>query len=127
YSAAWVQQAWRDHVITYVTSDLTASQLYLECLPLFNRGLVSLPDHSTLLRELRLLERSPSRLGRDTVSHPRNAHDDYANAVCGCLRTLANYLGYNLDSGWLDNGPEKDQRSVGAMMLSGYMRSNGLF
>jgi hypothetical protein len=127
YSAAWVQQAWRDHNITYVTSDLTASQLYLESLPLFNRGLVALPDHPTLLRELRLLERSPSRLGRDTVCHPRNVHDDCANAVCGCLRTLANYLGYNLDSGWLDEGDSKDQRSVGAMMLSEYIRAHGLF
>jgi hypothetical protein len=96
-------------------------------LPLFSRGLVSLPDHPVLLRELRLLERIPGRIGKDQVTHPRNCHDDLANATCGCLRTLANYLGYNLDSGWLDEGDSKDQRSVGAMMLSEYMRAHGIF
>jgi hypothetical protein len=127
YGHQWTQQAWRDHGMTYVASDLSASMLYLEVLPLFSRGLVSLPDHPVLLREPRLLERIPGRVGKDQVTHPRSCHDDLSNAACGCLRTLANYLGYNLDSGWLDDGPEKDQRSVGAMMLSGYMRSNGLF
>jgi hypothetical protein len=127
YSASWVQQSWRDHHITYVTSDLTASQLFLETLPLFNRGLVALPDHSTLLRELRLLERSPSRLGRDTVSHPRNAHDDHANAVCGCLRVLANYLGYNLDSGWLDDDPKEVMSSTAAYVRSYCFAMSGRF
>jgi len=98
YAASWVLQAWADCNVTYTVSDINASQLYLEALPLFTRGLVSLPDHPTLLRELRLLERIPGRVGRDQVSHPRNAHDDLANATCGCLRTLSNYLGYDLDA-----------------------------
>lgn len=127
YGHQWVAQAWRDHNITYAASDLSASMLYLEVLPLFSRGLVSLPDHPVLLRELRLLERIPGRVGKDQVTHPRNCHDDLSNATCGCLRTLANYLGYNLDSGWLDDGPEKDQRSVGAMWLSSYIRDHGIF
>ena len=127
YGHQWTQQAWRDHGMTYSASDLSASMLYLEVLPLFSRGLVSLPDHPVLLRELRLLERIPGRVGKDQVTHPRNCHDDLANATCGCLRTIANYLGYNLDSGWLDDGPEKDQRSVGAMWLSSYIRDHGIF
>jgi hypothetical protein len=48
------------------------------------------------LRELRLLERIPGRVGRDQVSHPRNAHDDLANALCICLRGLAHHLGYDI-------------------------------
>jgi hypothetical protein len=35
-------------------------------------------------------------MGKDQVVHPRGCHDDYANVVCGCLRSLANYLGYDL-------------------------------
>ena len=35
YSHQWVQQAWRDCDIQYVPSDLNASQIYLEALPLF--------------------------------------------------------------------------------------------
>jgi hypothetical protein len=43
---------------------------------LFARGLVRLPDHARLLRELRLLERHTHRSGKDTVNHGRNGSDD---------------------------------------------------
>ena len=89
YGREWVTAAWRDAGMQYSNADLPASQLYLEALPLFTRGLVSLPDHPALLRELRLLERIPGRVGKDQVTHPRGVHDDLANAVCGCLRTAS--------------------------------------
>jgi hypothetical protein len=63
---------------------------------LFTRGLVSMPDHQRTLRELRLLERRTHRSGRDTVDHGRAGSDDYANSVCGVLRTLSRDLGYNI-------------------------------
>jgi hypothetical protein len=96
--------------VRYVRAEQVKSQIYLECLPLFMRGLVRLPDHPRLLRELRLLERHTHRSGKDTVDHGRNGHDDYINATCGVLRSLANYLGYSLDSGWLD--PDPDDRDA---------------
>jgi Phage Terminase len=115
YSHQWVQQAWRDCHVTYTPSDLNASMLYLEALPLFTRGLVSLPDHPALLRELRLLERIPGRVGKDQVSHPGNAHDDLANVVCGALRTLANYLGFNTNyAEWVDGVTNNDEADAKA-------------
>ena len=66
----------------------------MECLPLFARGLVALPDHKRLLRELRLLERHTHRSGRDTVDHGKNGSDDYSNSVCGVLRDLSTHLSY---------------------------------
>jgi len=51
--------------------------------------LVRLPNYARLIRELRLLERRTQRSGKDTVEHPRNGHDDYANVVCGVLSLLA--------------------------------------
>ena len=33
--------------------------------------------------------RRTHRSGKDTVEHPRNGHDDYANVVCGVLSLLA--------------------------------------
>jgi hypothetical protein len=57
YAAEWVTAAWQDHNISYQKSDLPRSQIYLEVLPLFNRGLVRLPNHPKLIRELRQLER----------------------------------------------------------------------
>ena len=89
FSAEWCAQAWRKCGVHYVKSVLPKSAIYLECLPLFTRGLVSLPDHPKLIKELRLLERHTHRSGKDTVDHGRGLHDDYANAVCGCLRALS--------------------------------------
>jgi len=91
YGAEWVAGAWKGCGITYTRSDLAKSQLYLEALPLFTRGLVRLPDHSRLVRELRLLERRAHRGGKDSVDHPRGGHDDYSNCVCGVLRNLSGY------------------------------------
>jgi hypothetical protein len=31
------------------------------------------------------------------VTHPRGCHDDHANAVCGVLRGISAYLGYDLE------------------------------
>ena len=98
FSAEWCQSAWRQCGIYYTKSELGKSAIYLECLPLFTRGLVGLPDHPRLLRELRLLERHTHRSGRDTVDHGRSGHDDFANATCGVLRSLAAGLGYNIDA-----------------------------
>jgi hypothetical protein len=69
----------------YQYAELTRSELYLEGLPLFTRGLVSIPDHPLLLRELRLLERRATRSGRDTVDHGVGGSDDFANALFGAM------------------------------------------
>lgn len=85
YAGEWVSQAFRKAGVDYVRSKLTRSQLYLEALSPFARHLVRLPDVPELTRELRLLERRTSRSGRDSVDHPVNGHDDYANVVAGAL------------------------------------------
>jgi hypothetical protein len=95
YSAGWVENAWSKCGIRYIKSALAKSDIYLECIPLFTRGLVRLPEHPKLIRELRLLERHTHRSGRDSVDHGRSGSDDYANAVAGVLRELSNHLGYD--------------------------------
>jgi hypothetical protein len=107
YSAEWTQKAWQHNGLRYVVSELPKSALYLEVLPLFTQGLVSLPDHPRLLRELRLLERRTHRSGRDTIDHGRNGNDDYANAVAGCLRGLAARGGFLAISGWESDAEEE--------------------
>lgn len=133
YASQWVQGAWRDTGIVYVQSDIPKSQIYLESLPLFTRGLVRLPDHSKLLRELRLLERTAHRGGRESVDHPRGAHDDYANACCGVLRTLSNYLGFSIER-MLDDGEENTQARQQSdadawhqFRLQQHLRANGIW
>jgi hypothetical protein len=88
YSAEWVTASFKEHGIRFKTSERPKSQLYLECLPLFTRAAVSLPDLPPLLKELRLLERQTHRSGRDSVDHPKRGSDDYANSLCGCLAHL---------------------------------------
>ena len=50
--------------MSYLRSELLKSQIYMEVVRLFTRGLVRLPDHARLLRELRLLERRTHRGGK---------------------------------------------------------------
>jgi hypothetical protein len=108
YAAQWVAGARLKTSISYVQSDKPKSQIYLECVPLFTRGLVRLPDHPTLLRELRLLERQTHRGGKDSVDHPRGQHDDYANSCCGVLRQLSDHLGYDVSMKWVDGVGSSD-------------------
>jgi terminase large subunit-like protein len=88
YGREWVAAAWGGVGKEYTRSQRPKGELYVESLPLFTRGLVRLPNHARLIRELRLLERRTYRSGKDTVEHPRNGHDDYANVVCGVLNLL---------------------------------------
>ena len=106
YGREWVAQAWGRTGVSYEKAELNASMLYLESLPLWTRGLVSIPDQPALIRELRLLERIPGRIGKDQVTHPRGVHDDLANVVCGALAMLA-----SASSGeWMRNlGPVVEQ------------------
>jgi hypothetical protein len=107
YAAGWVSGAWGSVGVTYRRSELPKSQIYLETIPLFTRGLARLPDHPRLLRELRLLERKTHRSGKDSVDHGRNGTDDYANAVCGVMYALSNHLGYLPYEMWVSNNADE--------------------
>jgi hypothetical protein len=89
YSGDWTVNAFTAGGVEYRRSPLTRSELYLEGLPLFARGLVSIPANTTLLRELRLLERRTARSGRDFVDHGVGGSDDYANSLFGALHLAA--------------------------------------
>jgi hypothetical protein len=86
YGAEWVADAWRSQGLVYERSDMPASALYQEAVPLFTREEISIPDHPQLIRELRLLERRTSRMGKDAITHPPGGHDDFANSLAGCAR-----------------------------------------
>lgn len=89
FAQEWVAAAFADVGARYERCPLTKSSLYLESLPLFNRGAIFIPDHSTLLKELRGLERRTHRSGKDTVDHGARGSDDYANALAGALYLAA--------------------------------------
>jgi len=130
YSAAWVETAWRAEGITYLRSELAKSALYLESLPLFVRGVVSIPDHSLLTRELRLLERRTSRIGKDVVDHGKSGSDDYANSLCGLINLLSTKgRKYKYDGSlfWVTGGKSDSEINSEwrADRLRGYMTYGG--
>jgi hypothetical protein len=117
YAAQWVAGTWRETGINYRRSALVKSDIYREAEALFTRGLVRLPDHVKLLRELRLLERITHRSGKDQVTHPKGGRDDFANAVCGALYLVGRIPAvveppivppafYSKQMGWIGAGAE---------------------
>lgn len=86
YAGEWVRSAFQEHGIYVENSELTTSELYLECLlPLLANGSIELLEHKRLKEQLRGLERRTRTGGKDFVSHGNysGAHDDVANAVAG--------------------------------------------
>ena len=105
YAAEWVTATFKDAGIKFVRSEQPKSQLYLEVLPLFTRGLMSIPDLPPLLKELRLLERQTHRSGKDTVDHGKRGSDDLANALAGCAVHCVKKGSYRSDLDWI-HGPD---------------------
>ena len=100
YGADLVVSAFRRRGISYRSlrlgdadgsqGKLNRSEIYLNAISLFTSGRVRLPDNPRLVHQLISLERRASRSsGHDSVDHPAGAHDDLANAACGCLVALA--------------------------------------
>jgi hypothetical protein len=85
YGGEWPAERFRSYGITYQTSDLSKSEIYLNALPLLTAGKCELLDNARMENQLKGLERRPSRGGREIIDHAPAAHDDIANAVCGAL------------------------------------------
>jgi hypothetical protein len=98
YGGVWVAEAFRKHGIEYEPAELTASQIYLEALPVLNSRQLELIDHPRLISQLVGLDRRVGRSGKDAVTHRANAHDDLAVAACGALVTAVRSVG--LKASW---------------------------
>ena len=85
YGGEWPREAFHRNSINYLPADKSKSDLYLDFLPLVNSGGVDLLDHDKMLHQLVSLERRTARGGKDSIDHPRGAHDDVANAVAGAV------------------------------------------
>ncbi|HEX5461065.1 MAG TPA: hypothetical protein VFX20_13960 [Steroidobacteraceae bacterium] len=102
YAGEWPVSAFRKHNITYKPSERSRSEIYLEMLPHFSRGAVELLDVPALRTQLLLLERRTRSGGRDSVDHPRGAHDDIANSTAGALLLVA----AKRAGSWFDHDPD---------------------
>ncbi len=87
YAGEWVVEAFRGHNIVVRPSEKSASELYLEALPLISNGMVELLDIKRLAGQLTGLERRARSGGKDLITHYPGGHDDLANSAAGALVT----------------------------------------
>jgi hypothetical protein len=83
FAGEWSVSAFRKHGIAYQKAPKNRSELYLDFVPVINAKLIELPENRTLKDQLRRLERKRGRLGKDSIEHPVNGHDDVANSAAG--------------------------------------------
>jgi len=83
YAGEWVADSFRSHSIMVENSKLSASEIYLNFLPLISNGSVELLDSKRLVSQLRGLERKTRSGGKDLVAHYPGGHDDVANTAAG--------------------------------------------
>jgi hypothetical protein len=88
YAGAWPREQFAKRFITYKTSDLTRSEIYLEVLPALTSGQVELLNNPRLKAQLTGLERRTARSGRDSIDHPPGGRDDLSNSAAGVLTEI---------------------------------------
>ncbi len=84
YGKAWVSEPFREAGMRYVETKKSTSEIYTEFLGMVNSSTVVLLDDKRGINQILQLERR-TKFGsnRDTIGHPRNAHDDVANSIAG--------------------------------------------
>lgn len=92
YAGEWPVEAFAKYGIRVRPAEFSASELYLELLPLLTSGRVELLDSKRLLSQLGSLERRVRQGGKDAVDHPPGGHDDLANAVAGSCVSAARFI-----------------------------------
>lgn len=92
YAGEWVGEAFREYGISVKPAPMTASELYLNFLPLVSNGTVELLDSKRLLAQLTGLERRARSGGKDLITHYAGGHDDLANAAAGAC-VMASEIG----------------------------------
>jgi hypothetical protein len=88
YAAEWPVARFNEHGLSLDQCAMPRSDLYLNFLSLANSGRVELLDNGRVLSQFAALQRRAGRSGKDSVDHPRDAHDDLANSVAGVLVSL---------------------------------------
>ena len=90
FAKGFVSELFRDNRVTYVESDETTSDNYLQFLTVINSQRCLLLDNKRLISQLAMLERRPSKTGaRDLITHPHGSHDDIATSIAGPVTRLA--------------------------------------
>jgi len=85
YSEEFARELFRKHGVDYSVSPWSRSDLFVETLPMLTSRRARLLDDERLVAQLLSLERRTGGSGKDMITHPRDGHDDVANAAAGAL------------------------------------------
>ena len=85
WGGEFVREQFKKRGVRYDESDRVKSDIYKELLPAINCRRVDLLDNQRLIAQLCNLERRTARGGKDSIDHPKDCHDDLANACAGAL------------------------------------------
>lgn len=89
YAAEFVKSAFNTNGIRYEKCSITASQLYIETIPIIGSSAVELLDNETLINQFSSLLRFTRSGGKDKISHGQGQKDDLCNAVAGVIYCTA--------------------------------------
>jgi hypothetical protein len=88
YGAAWVISAFQRHGVSVLHNSLSTSDIYVAVVPQFTSKRVRLLNHQRSIDQLCGLRRKIQN-AREVVTHPAQAHDDLAAAICALLWRLS--------------------------------------
>jgi hypothetical protein len=97
WAGGFPPEAFQRGGIRYEPSKQVKSDFYRDALAMLNSGRITLPKSDRLFNQLVGLERHVARGGHDVIDHPRDGHDDVANAAMGAAVLAGSYGGYNLE------------------------------
>jgi len=119
YAGEWVTAAFRNHGIAVEASQLPASELYVNFLPLVANGTVELLDSKRLIAQLGGLERRTRSGGADKIDHYPGGHDDLAVAVAGACVSVVQHAGASIGycdySDFADDDDDSGPPSLGTI------------
>ena len=95
--AAFRPRRSRSGGIRYEPSKQVKSDFYRDALAMLNSGRITLPKNDRLFNQLVSLERHVARGGHDVIDHPRDRHDDLANAAMAVAVLAGTFGGYTLE------------------------------
>jgi hypothetical protein len=98
WAGGFPPEAFQKGGIRYEPSKQVKSDFYRDALAMLNSGRIVLPRNDRLFNQLVSLERHVARGGHDVINHPRDQHDDVANAAMGAAVLAGTYGGYTLET-----------------------------
>jgi hypothetical protein len=109
WAGGFPPEAFQRGGIRYEAAKQVKSDFYRDALAMLNSGRIVLPKNDRLFNQLVSLERHVARGGHDVIDHPRDQHDDLANAAMGAAVSAGTFGGYSLEllrkaTAWDDEG-----------------------